>query len=121
MRPDEASIEDVVMPATAAAPVALQREAAVGLANRVARLCSASGLTRRAEAIGRMLPAVGPLALAVIASGAFAQHLSRASWHQVAISLEEAASVTSAQLHELAHYVAQADPAVLLQVFALLS
>ena len=85
------------------------------------RLYSASRLPQRAEAVGRLLSGVGPLALVVIASGAFAGHLSRTSWHQVAVSLEEAAHLTSGQVLELARYVEQADPALLQQVCSLLT
>lgn len=104
-----------------AVPAPAGRPPVAGLVGKVVRLCSGSGLVRRAEAIGRLLTAVGPLALVVIGSGAFARHLSRASWHQVGVTLEEAARVTSGQLLELARYVEQADPHLLEQVCALLS
>jgi hypothetical protein len=65
---------------------------------------------RRARLLGRLLGSVGPLALAVVGGGVFAKYLRNARWPEVPISFEDAARVTSSQVHDLAHYVEQSNP-----------
>ena len=71
----------------------------------------------RVRVLSRLLRAVGPLALAVIGGGAFFQYL----WHARAVTVEDAARVTSSQVFELATYVQQSNPEIAEQVLAFLS
>lgn len=78
-------------------------------------------LALRARVLQRLLVRVGPLALAVLADGAFAKYLQSARWSRISVSLEDAARVTSSQIVELLRYVEQSDPTVLDQVLVVLS
>lgn len=71
----------------------------------------------RVRLLSRLLRAVGPLALAVIGGGAFFRFV----WQARAVTLDDAARVTSSQVFELAAYVQQSNPAVTEQVLAFLA
>jgi hypothetical protein len=71
----------------------------------------------RARLLSRLLRAVGPLALAVVGGGAFFKFI----WQARAVTVEDAARVTSGQVFELAAYVQQSSPDLAEQVLALLS
>ena len=75
----------------------------------------------RARVLRRLLLPVGPLALMVIAGGTFAKYIGQARWIRLSVSLDDAASVTARQVVELARYVEQSNPAILLQVLNVLS
>ncbi len=64
---------------------------------------------------------IGPLALTVLAGGAFAKYVEFARWSRISVSLEDAARITSNQMVELVSYVEQSDPTVLEQVIVMLS
>jgi hypothetical protein len=68
-----------------------------------------------------LLKPVGPLGLVAIAAGAFGAQLQRGGYRRPAVSLEDAATVTSDQLLELARYVEQSSPDTFVQVAALLN
>jgi hypothetical protein len=78
-------------------------------------------LALRASVLQRLLVRVGPLALAVLADGAFAKYLQSARWSRISVSLEDAAQVTSSQIVELLRYVEQSDPTILDQLLVVLS
>lgn len=69
----------------------------------------------RAKLLECLLRPVGPLALLVIAAGAFARFLDRLQRDAVPISLEDAARVTSDNVLELARYVQQSSPDALMR------
>jgi hypothetical protein len=69
----------------------------------------------------RLLLPVGPLALTVIAGGAFAKYVAQARWSRLSVSLDDAARVTSNQVFELVRYVEQSNPAVLQQAMAVIA
>jgi hypothetical protein len=75
----------------------------------------------RARALRRLLMPVGPMALTVLAGGVFAKYVESARWSRIAVSLEDAARVSAAQIVELVRYVEQSDPTVLEQVMVVLS
>ena len=75
----------------------------------------------RVRLLNRMLRAVGPLALTVVAGGVFARYVTQARWSALTVSLGDAARVTSAQVYELAAYVQQSNPDVVRQVASVLS
>ena len=59
--------------------------------------------------LGRLIRSVGSLALAVVAGGAFAKYIARAT-AEITVELEDAARATWSQVYELACYVAQSHP-----------
>jgi hypothetical protein len=65
-----------------------------------------------------LLRPVGPLALVAIAAGAFAWLLPTQGWHTVTVTLDDVARINAAQVQELALYVAQKSPEVLLRVLS---
>ena len=75
----------------------------------------------RMRVLNRMLRAVGPLALAVVAGGTFARYVSQARWSALTVSFGDAARVTSAQVYELVAYVQQSNPDVLRQIASVLA
>jgi hypothetical protein len=78
-------------------------------------------LALRARMLRRLLLPVGPLALTVIAGGAFAKYVEHARWARLPVSLDDAARVTTAQVFELVRYVEQSNPAALQQVMAVIA
>lgn len=91
------------------------------LAQVIAKAFTRTNLRLRARMLRRLLMPVGPLALAVIAGGAFAKYVGQARWSRLTVSLEDAANITANQVVELARYVEQSDPAALTQALAVLS
>jgi hypothetical protein len=91
------------------------------LAAIVASALPQARLPKRARALRRLLMPVGPLALAVLAGGAFAKCAASTRWARISVSLEDAANVTASQIFELVRYVEQSDPTVLEQVMEVLS
>lgn len=87
----------------------------------VARAFSAAAVELRAKALSRLLSSVGPLALLVVAGGAFVKFVRQARRPGPLVSVEDAARATSNQVFELARYVQQANPKVARQVLALLA
>jgi hypothetical protein len=85
------------------------------IAARVAdALLRASGAFR-ARMLARLLRSVGLLALAVIANGAFAKYVARAT-SEITVSIEDAARASWDQIYELVRYVQQSHPRRLQQV-----
>ena len=80
-----------------------------------------AGPNQRASLLSRLLVAVGPLALAVIADGVFAKYLLKARGKEFAISVDDATSATWTQVFDVVQYVMQADPRFVQQVWAILS
>jgi hypothetical protein len=91
------------------------------LAAIVASTVPRTDLPLRARLLRRLLMPVGPLALTVLAGGAFAKYASSARWSRITVSLEDAARVTSSQIVDLVRYVEQSDPTVLEQVLVVMS
>jgi len=75
----------------------------------------------RAKLLECLLMPVGPLALVAIATGAFSRFLYRLRGEAAPISLDEAARITSAHVLELARYVEQCNPHVLLRIGSLIA
>jgi hypothetical protein len=96
-------------------------ESVPSLAAIVAEAVPQTRPSLRARALRRLLMPVGPMALAVLAGGVFAKYVESARWSRIAVSLEDAARVSSAQIVELVRYVEQSDPTVLEQVMVVLS
>jgi hypothetical protein len=87
----------------------------------VARAFTAASVGLRARVLSRLLPSVGPLALTVLAGGAFAKYVHQARWSALSVSFSDAARVTSTQIYELATYVQQSNPDVARQILSVLS
>jgi hypothetical protein len=96
-------------------------EDAPALAAIVASAVPKTRLALRARVLRRLLMPVGPLAVTVLAGGAFAKYLQFARWSRLSVTLEDAAHVTSSQIVELVRYVEQSNPTVLEQVMVVLS
>jgi hypothetical protein len=86
----------------------------------VSEVYQAAPAPLRAKLLECLLRPVGPLALAVIGSGAFGMFLARRTWTPVSLSMEEAARVTGRPVFELAAYLEQSCPEVFLQMAVLL-
>lgn len=106
----------------------LEKESAQELAKEgsivpaiVTRAFTAAGVGLRARVLSRLLPSVGPLALTVLAGGAFAKYVHQARWSALSVSFSDAARVTSTQIYELATYVQQSNPEVARQILHVLS
>jgi hypothetical protein len=95
--------------APAAQPPTRGRQAA-SVPAVIASLFAKLDLERRARVLGRLLGAVGPLALVVVGGGVFAKHLRNARLPEMPIALEDAARTTASQVHELARYAEQSNP-----------
>jgi hypothetical protein len=87
----------------------------------VARAFSVSSLALRARVLSRLLAPVGPLALAVLAGGAFVKYVRHARWTEIPVSIGDAARATYGQVFELVAYVQQSSPDVAQQVLDVLS
>ena len=70
-------------------------------------------LRQRARVLRRLLLPVGPLALGVLAGGAFAKYVGQARSPRLNVAVEDAARVTTAQVLELARYAEQSNPPAL--------
>ena len=70
--------------------------------------------------LDNLLRPVGPLALVAIAAGAFGNLLPTARWRAVTVTLDDVARISASQVLELARYVEQKSPDVLLQLPQLL-
>jgi len=70
----------------------------------------------RPKFIEYLLGPVGPLALVAIGNGAFGHLLHRLRRDAVTVSLDDAARITSNHILELARYVEQCSPEVLLRI-----
>jgi hypothetical protein len=86
----------------------------------VARVYAESPARVRSKLITCLLRALGPLSMAALAQGSFSLFLLRASSNALFVTAEEARRITETQVLELARYVAQACPAVFVQVAQLL-
>jgi hypothetical protein len=75
----------------------------------------------RLKLLSVLLRPVGPLALAAIASGAFASFLHRRTWQASDLSIDDVARVTGEHVLELARYVEQANPDLIAQVGSLVA
>lgn len=73
-------------------------------------------LRQRMRVLRRLLVPVGPMALAVIAGGAFAKYVRQARSPRMLLVPEDAARITPAQVLELARYAEQCKPSALQQV-----
>lgn len=69
-------------------------------------------LASRARMLGRLLASLGPAALAVACGGAFAKYVAHARLPVIPVSLQDAARATSAQVHDLARTLQQANPQI---------
>jgi hypothetical protein len=99
----------LVVPPTASRELE-DAERARALATAIVQGFSRADLAARAAMIGRLLAAVGPLALAVVANGAFARYVPYARWACVPVSHGDAAIVTPRMIAELVQYVQQSNP-----------
>lgn len=83
--------------------------AAPQIAARAADALLRASAAFRARILARLLRSVGLLALAVIANGAFAKYLGRAT-SEITVSIEDAARASWDQIYELVRYVQQSHP-----------
>jgi hypothetical protein len=69
-----------------------------------------AGTALRVHVLERLIGCVGSLALAAIAHGAFAKHLTQHRGGRIVVSLEDAETTRAEDVEELARYVEQSDP-----------
>ena len=115
-RPPSAAIEPAEL-----APGTLAASEAPSLPAIVASAFTRLRLAHRVRVLRRLLMPVGPLALTVLGGGVFAKYAAQARWPRMAVTLEDAARVTSNQVFELVRYVEQSNPQALQQVLLVLS
>lgn len=92
------------------------------LAPLVARFYAEAPLALRVRLLNGLLRPVGPLALVVLAAGAFGRLLpseAGARWHGAAADLGDALRIDASQVLELARYVEQKCPEWLAQLPAM--
>jgi len=77
-------------------------------------------ISERARMLGRLLPSVGPLGLAVVAGGAFAKYVTQSRLPDIAVSDEDAAHTTPSQLSDVVRYIQQSDPQLFRGLLALI-
>ena len=77
-------------------------------------------VTHRVHVLSQLLRTAGPLALGVIAQGAFTRCAARSGWERLSITGEDAIDATPEQVRDLARYAEQAEPGIASRVRALL-
>lgn len=87
----------------------------------VSRVYESAALGQRVTLLTCLLRPIGPLAAAAVATGAFVQCFARAQWQTASVTVEDALSATSGQVLELARYVEQSHPQIVVQVVNMLS
>ena len=105
-------------PPTPISPIHPARAAAarVSVARLVARLYAHAAPAARRQLLAQLLRPLGPLALAGIAAGAFARLLPAARWPGAPLVPDDAAPFSTQHVLELAHYVEQKSPELLLRL-----
>lgn len=96
-----------------ATPVATTR---VSIARLIARLYAQAAPTARWQLLVQLLRPLGPLALVGIAAGAFARLLPASRWQGAQLTPDDARHFSTQQVFELARYVEQKSPELLLQL-----
>jgi hypothetical protein len=101
------------------------RRGAARSRGRVARLLARTyrlaALPQRARLLALLLRPVGPLALAGIAAGGLAWLLPAQPWNGVRLTMAQVERFSAGQVFELARYVEQKSPELLLQLPQLLT
>ncbi len=122
MIPDrEYSYHEAQIPARAAQPGAGLDRQAPDIPQLVSALYSQAPVPLRTKVLECLLGPVGPLALVSIAAGAFSPLLQRLARGGIFISFEDVARFSAAHVLELARYVEQASPEVLLRLGAMIA
>jgi hypothetical protein len=96
-------------------------EGAAPIPELVSQVYAQAPAPLRAKLLECLLTPVGPLALLALGTGAFARFLGRLQGDTSPISLDDAARISSDHVLELARYVEQCSPAVLMRLGALVS
>ena len=107
------------LPQTLADNIAAREK--VSLSAMVARSFLKFDVALRARLLGRLLAAVGPLALKVVGGGVFAKYVRHARSGEIPVSFEDAVRTTSTQVCDLVHYVEQSNPNVVEELSTALS
>jgi len=87
----------------------------------VAALYDEAPAPLRQRLLNHLLRPVGPLALAAVAAGAFARLLPTGRWSGAQVQLEDVLSIRPDQVLDLAQYVEQKAPEMLLRLPDVLS
>lgn len=93
----------------------------IAAARLVSRVYRNANEPLRADMLACLLRPLGTLSLVAVASGAFARLLQHDGAAPERIRVEDAAHFSSEQIHELARFVHDVDPATLEQLAALLT
>jgi hypothetical protein len=108
-------------PAAPRAPLAAGGEAAQDIPELVSALYQEAPATVRTKLLECLLGPVGPLAVVAIATGAFAHLLYRLRLNGTPVSLDDAARISSEHVLQLARFVEQCSPQVLLRIGTLVA
>ena len=87
----------------------------------VGRIYSAGDAPLRARLLGGLLRPLGPLGLAAVAAGAFADFLQRRSAEGFQVTLDDASRYSAGQIAELVRFVGQVSPDAVQSVVATLA
>ena len=117
----EYSYHEPQVPAPAAQPAGGCDRPLQDIPELVSALYSQAPVPLRTKLLECLLGPVGPLALVSIAAGAFSPLLQRLARGGIFISFEDAARFSAAHVLELARYVEQASPEVLLRLGAMIA
>jgi hypothetical protein len=102
-------------------PERARAEEKLSLSATVAAKLGKLEIKQRARLLGRLLAAVGPLALKVVGGGVFANYVRHARSPEIPVSFEDAARATSSEVCDLLHYVEQSNPKLVEGISATLS
>jgi hypothetical protein len=108
-------------PANRRPRVAGENESARDIPELVSALYGEAPTALRVQLVEQLVRPLGPLALAVIATGAFRHLLYRLRRDAAPISPNDVGRITSEQVLELTRYVQQCSPDALLQIGALIA
>lgn len=98
------------------APEAGPASAAESLVPEVTAMYARADVPRRTRVLQLLLRPVGPLALVGIAAGAFAALLPSSRWQGARVTPEAVADIGVDAVRELAVYLAQQSPELLIQL-----
>jgi hypothetical protein len=94
---------------TKSATTAGDRRLANPVPNLISRLYRSADLPARAGILATLIKPLGPLGLAAVASGAFAEFVTRRRSGGIEVGLDDAGRYTGEQVLELARFVEQVD------------
>jgi hypothetical protein len=118
---DPAASAEVRVRSAAAGPGPDAESAGPRIPELVSQVYEQAPAPVRAKLLETLLGPVGPLALVAIGAGAFTRFMHRLQGDASPVSLDDAARITAGHVLELARYVEQCSPHVLLRIGSLIA